>query len=749
MKLAVEKVLMAKREADARINAATIKVEMLTQRVPQNQDEVNRFNAYTKELASVAVRLEEALAKYDDEIPAFESKAKACHDEFEALSEETKKGILNTRKELSDERTELKNQLVRHPLVKLEVATFKHRTQMDVYSSVDWVNFKRQSALEEKLFEGDVNEKTLRDVNALYREYDNAAKEAKGLALAQATLVRDSEEILLDRKRLQIIRATDKNLDKKALTAEFKQSLHQAWSEHSHICFDGVANIAAENLRMLLPLIEYQNDGLADKKLNDWHERTCAWLFKDFSSALHEFQQLIMKERKENDPGKKSGEDLSQSSQMLKLARQSQDKLETILGLCKTSLEEYENLQGINKDKRVTASLKTLVDAISDTLPSRERCIQFWADKVEELEEKKSFLPQRLRAQSSRPKKSQPSSSQLQPSSSSQSKDMHETPSGIVFGQIIQEATLEQSGKWGVASTYFKDDTGNWIKDYGDTSELSQAESSTSTSQTAGRNKADEWVEKAGKIVDASIRFSENIDNEVKAIEASAIDYAEKLKKKIDSLERAIAYQAQSITNRLTKPLAELMGMQKTADESVKKQIDSVKQNIASLKKKKKELEDERDRLRDEQNIHNHKRRAPNGPSLTTLFKENQVASVVKNFPRRQNRAEDRENDWLERYTISFKSAPQGETYEDWVVHAHYDSDAPEAKPETVHMKYEKQKDFGRDEHPYHSLPLQTKTFEKIVEEAKKQEAPAQEAAVQGAQKQQGTSKKGKHKKHR
>ena len=131
------------------------------------------------------------------------------------------------------------------------------------------------------------------------------------------------------------------------------------------------------------------------------------------------------------------------------------------------------------------------------------------------------------------------------------------------------------------------------------------------------------------------------------------------------------------------------------------------------------------------------------------LFKKNQVASIVKDFPRRQNRAEGQENDWLERYTIFLKPAqgPQGEqlaTYEPWIVHAHFDSDATNAEPGRIHMKRNAEKDWGIDRNPYHSLPLRTKTLDLVKQEAQKQEAPEKDAQTQ-----QGASKKAGRRKRR
>ena len=406
-----------------------------------------------------------------------------------------------------------------------------------------------------------------------------------------------------------------------------------------------------------------------------------------------------------------AGEALSLLSQ---LDSQSQSQLEKLLRICDTGIKEYEKLEGIVRDERVIPSLKAIAEAITDTIRTHGCIVQCWTSRLQELEDKESFLPPNLRAQQ-----------RQSPAQLLLSEDMHETSDGIVVGQINQDGKLERLGKKNeVTGTYFKDDSGRWIKDYGNEPALEQLAPAAVTGQTAARDKAVKWMEKAGRIADAALRSSMEGRTAIEAIDASGDDYTTRLDKKIETLNRASSRHSVAI-NQLVDILGDLAVLP-AQDHDPKA---AVQEHLMRLKEDRRGVESLLQQVKNEQHIHARKMRDPTEANFRFLWNEGQVESIKKDFARRQNRAEGKEKDWLERYTVFIKPGPQGEQYEPWIVHAHFDSSASDAEPICVHMKRDAEKDWGVDQKPYHSLPLNQKTFDLVKENVQKQQAAPKKGA--------------------
>lgn len=322
---------------------------------------------------------------------------------------------------------------------------------------------------------------------------------------------------------------------------------------------------------------------------------------------------------------------------------------------------------------------------------------------------------------------------------------MHRTKNGIVVGRVNREGELDAlDEKEKILSTYFKDqDSGDWVGDYGDEFDLAApeqlAEPAATGGETAAREKAENLMQKVRNIVEASGKFSRKILADAEA----PCDYDDK----IGFLQRAFSNKVRAIINvnaafielkkqvqagapfredlsvflrdyylKLLQETKNDLGeqfqqtVQKARELSGEDLADTIKDYcLESLRKEKRNLDEQLQQTQWDMNIHFRKKRDPTESGFRFLQEQGQIASIVKELNRRQSI--NNTSDWLDRYVISFAKGPQGEEYEPWVVHAHYNTNAPDASPGRVHMKRHAEKDWGTELQPYHSRPLSEDTF--------------------------------------
>ena len=446
--------------------------------------------------------------------------------------------------------------------------------------------------------------------------------------------------------------------------------------------------------------LEDNKERQGNDKLQKWEQSVQRLLAEEYSAALAILDEL---EKEEKDATLNTSK-LSQEELSIKLeaATMLPGQFERIAGNCEKRATEYENLTGIVKDERLASSLKKMATDLDGCISHRERALQMWTDRVQEEKEKNCTAA----SSSSQPAPAQAPTAQSRPA---QKKSLHRTKEGVVVGRINQKGRLDGLGDTGqVIATYFRDeDSDNWVRDYDD--EPDPALSAPSLVPTAGTNeiaaheKIENLIRKTWNIVDASTRFSQKAHAEVEA----SRDYDDK----INLLHRAFSNKAWAIA-RVKDAQVELQ-----AGNTLEKDCSSPFANdLKALKEDKVKLDKHLQQTQRNMHIHSRKRRDPTEANFRFLWNEGQVASITREWERRQNR--DNAADFLERYVVSLKPGPQGEQYEPWIVHAHYDTSRSDATPKRVHMKRNAEKDWGVERQAYHSHPLSEKTFELIQQEA-------------------------------
>lgn len=711
--------------------------ECLDHGIPGNEKQMQTLKEYIEELTLAQAPLNEGIGDYEKHMPSVTSKAKACLDEFEVLSKATKEAIFRAQDKDKDLRLlmdKIKPILVSHIGTKALGVNTVTKIERNIDRVKQWLLVPRSSALVEKMSTGDFSPDVCRDVDDMIAEYVRLFEHAKKITTKQVHTIEDSEA-LLEWKHLKGLGDSHKRM----YSNDAKLLVSNGWMLHSNHSFFSVTNSIYYGLSLLLPLVLHDNNEQKNNVgLQNWHERTQSFFNKDFSPAHTEFNTIVSLElsliekddalaklKGQPDPKNLREKMMMELPLLLSLLRQWQGKLEKIFRACETSIAEYENLEGIAKDERVTSLMNAFAESITDLLYSRERSAQFWEDRLQDLEDGMSYLPSKTKTRKSRP---QPS--QTQPF---QPQNIHKTTDGLVIGQINPKGKLERLGNLkNVTDTYFRDDSDNWVRDYGDGLEDEQAAPPLSQPTVRIRH----LITEADKIVDASTQLSERVRTDIAAIDASGDDYTQRLDKKIDHLNQAISNKAKAI-NKVIDILVDLEGMQ-IKDTSSEDSIAILREKRRQLTMEKDDLLKQLEDVQKEQNIHSRKRRDPSGANFDFLREKGHVETITKNFSHRKNPTQ--KNDWLDRYTISFKSGPQGEKYEPWIVHAHFESNTPNAKPVRVHMKRDAEKDWGVDKKPYHSLPLSEKIFDLVTKEAQKKQA---------VQEKQGTSKKGGARRHR
>ena len=488
---------------------------------------------------------------------------------------------------------------------------------------------------------------------------------------------------------------------------------------HLHLC---ATESACLKLRMSMEFAMFGNGGgQENENLLKWHELTSCFTNEEYTPILIMNHRLIMEEICEMK--EQSANQLTQDKLLIRqeAARDAQNKIEKIIRGYKKRLEEYDNLDGVKKNDRVRSSLQELTDVATELFRSREYAEQFWSDKIKNLENRNnSFLPSTMRSKPSRQSTDKRTSSLPQNASpdSSRKDDFHITMEGVAFGRINEKGELDSLDNSGnVIASYFMDqDGGKWVKDYGDELDLEQQALSTapaaSSNETAAHEKTERLVQKAGNIVETSMRFSAKVMNDIEA----GNDHDDK----IGLLQRAYSEKAKAIA-KIKNLLVELKELS-TQGQSGQNPSTTLDDHLKRLQVHKNDLGKQLQQAQQAFNHHSHKRRDPTEGNFKFLWEQGQVASIVKEFNRQQNR--NNANDWLDRYVISFAQGTQGEEYEPWIVHAHYNSRAASAAPVRVHMKRNAERDWGVEQQAYHSLPLSEATFNLVKQEVQKQEAP-------------------------
>lgn len=526
---------------------------------------------------------------------------------------------------------------------------------------------------------------------------------------------------------MKIIEACDKALLHPYLhegsKSDIKNQSLQALNLISHLHFFAL-NAVYGKLQMSIEFAIFdRKKKQGDGNLRKWHELTSSVMREECDAILGMSHHLITVEMSEM--SEKSTNHLTRKELLVRqeAARDVQNKIEKIIRGGKKRLEEYDHLEEGEKNDGVRPLLRELTEAATEFLRSREYAEQFWVDKTQELKDRNdSFLPSNMRSKSSRQHTDKKTSS-LPPSASgsesSKRDDFHRTTEGVVFGRINEQAKLDSLDNKGmVVATYFKDqDNEKWVKDYGDDPESESEQPALSTTSVASgdetvvREQVARFAQKANNIAQASMRFSEKARAEV----AASNDYDDK----INLLQRAFSEKAKAVA-KIKNIEVELNDL-RPKDRTGKNLTAALKDYLKRLQAGKNDLDKQLQQAQRALNHHSHKSRDPSGGYFRFLWEEGQVASIVKEFNRQPNRSNA--NDYLDRYVISFSQGAQGEQYEPWIVHAHYDSAAPGAAPLRVHMKRNAEKDWGVEQQAYHSLPLSKETFNLVKQEAQKQEA--------------------------
>ena len=696
-----------------------------------NQQHEQKLNEYIEKLSGVREGLQKEIGNYNQDAPDKTDTAKAWLNQFDDLQEGAKAGIVNAGLVLAKEGKHDLNYIEAHTKWLLAHLHTEKISALNILSEIDLeIAFRklsilqeRQAVLEEEMCETDVSAGVLEDVEKMIARLGSLFTHCKGTAEKQANTIEECEA-LLDWKNLRILNDKDKRNE---FIQEIQKPLARGMEIHTEFSFFYVANSVVESLRLLMLLANHSNRSQENENLQNWLDLTNFWVSCDHSNAhkgLEALDELEKKLRNAKAPqGKSSTEKWSREelSVLSQLASQVLNQLEKLLRSCETSIKEYEKLEGIVKDERMIPSLKALAEAIAATISSHKRVVQFRAGKLQELEDRESYLPPNAQARRQR--------SQTQ---SILPQDMYETADGLVIGQIKQEGKLERlerlGGKGEVTGSYFKDDRAHWIRDYEEPA-LAQLTPATAAGQTTALDKTGKLMEKAGRIADKSLQSFTRTRAEVEAIDTSGDDYMTRFDKKIDVLKRASYHQSVAI-NQLAEIVGELAVMPAQDKDTPGENSKAVVENyLKRLKKDRDGVESLQTQVRNAQKIHSRKMQNPNENDLLSLWKEGEVKSVKRDFQHRQNRAEGKENDLLDRYTIFIKPGPQGEQYKPWIVHAHFDSNASKAEPALVHMKRDAEKDWGVDMKPYHSLPLNSKTFDMVEKEAQKEDPQKQQAA--------------------
>lgn len=668
-------------------------------------------------------RLMQRIAKFDDVRFDFDKKVEEAHSEallvvksFDALPKADKDSFYSANDKLK----------WAVDIAKKAFISCKNQKMIALLEKADMWNtrilgeYKLSSSKYETLETSSTNYSGAihKDVEEAIAGFDKAAQLSMEVAKERSKDIESIDNALLDPF---LVEFPDKNRDieKIATDARFKNLVPYAMGMS---CAKGKSHL-------LIKLVMLDNkEQQGNENLKKWHALAKSFITQEYAVAKSVSYRLTLEERKvAHTTGALSREEVQIR---LEAAREGRSQFEKAIRTCEKTIEGYEKLEGIVKDDRMTSSLQELKTTMTSFAQAREFAVQFWTDKLQEFQDQSgSFLPAHLQLKSSQKKADKTSSSQRsseQPESSRQP-GFHRTMEGVVFGCINENNELnglDENGK--VIATYFEDrDNSKWVKDYGDQAELDQPAAPTVVpvapdKTTAVREKINRIVQKADNIAKASQRFSQKKLAEI----AASSDYGDKF----NSLNLAYSGKFKAIL-ALQSLLVDLeFELKEPQDQNLpgEKLIAELKGHLARLQKEKQELGGQVAKAKENLDHHSYKRRDPTGATFELLREQGQVASIKKEFNRRQSR--NNADDWLDRYVISFVQGAQGEEYEPWIVHAHYNSDAVSAAPVRVHMKRNAEKDWGVEQQAYHSPSLSQGTFNLVKKEAQKQDAPSTSA---------------------
>lgn len=606
-----------------------------------------------------------------------------------------------------------------------------------IHGKYERVHSKNEALMEKAPFT-DHSGTIHKEVEEVIAKYDKVYQESMAVSLKRIEVIKDCDKVCTH-SFLMGDRQGKQNIEKYATNARVK-----------NVSSCSFAMVSAKNKsHLLIELVMLDNkEQQENESLRKWRALAESFITQEYVAATSVSCRLTQEEL----TGTRNISQLSREEVQIRLeaARDGMSQFEKAIRTCEKTIEAYEKLEGIAKDDRVPLSLQELKTAMVTFAQAREFAVPFWAEQLQALEDRnKSFLPAHLQSKSLQKKADKKLASQqsnVQPESS-RKPDFHETTEGIVFGHINEKGelnSLDENEK--VIATYFKDqDSGKWVKDYGDEADVFQPVSMVapvaSGKTTAVGEKAGRIALKAGNIAKASQCFSESRLVDM----AASNDYDDKF----NSLNRAYSEKLQAIgalKNLLVDLEFELKEPQ-AQDLPGEKLIAELNAHLECLQTEKQKLSKQVAQAKKELDRHTFKRRDPTGLTFEALLKQDQVDSVTKDVNVNRRPSHNNANDWLDRYEISFVKGAQGEKYERWVVHAHYNSVASDAKPVRVHMKRYAERDWGPEKQPYHSPPLRQETFDKLknFDQLKKKEQQLQ----QEARKQQAPSAKKGNKKRR
>ena len=677
----------------------------------ERQDYLEQLNLLIKKFDEVIIDFERKMAEFFSEsLPILES--------FDALPKSDKNSFYQANNKLEFAVATAKKTFIACNKVRASALLSKADTwNACIFGEVERLQPKYKTLIQEAsspAHSGTIH----KDVEEIIVSFDKSAQRSMAVTAQGIEVIEDFDKMLTN-PLLNPLLIEDpqqkQDIAKCPIEARIKNIFPHAMVMQSAKCKSHV-------LMKLVMLNNKEQQG--NNNLQRWHALTEFFIMQEYQVAWSVNYNLALKEREELE--NRDSPSREEVQLMLDAAREGLSQFEKAIRTCEKTIEGYEKLEGVVKDDRMTSSLQELKTAMAAFLQAREFTVQFWIDKLQELEDKNdTFLPAHLQSKSSQKKAdktlaSQQSSAQ---SESSRQSGFYKTTEGVVFGCVNEQGELDgldEKGK--VIATYFMDQDGStWVKDYGDEADVPQSVSTVapvvSGKITAVREKIERIVQKADNIAKASLRFSQNKLAKI----ASGSDYDDKF----TSLNHAYSEKLKAI-RALRDLLVDLEFELKESqgqDLPGKKLMAELNAQLARLQEDKQELGKQVAQAKKELDHHTFKGRNPTGTTFQSLLEQGQVASVKKEFNRRQSR--NNADDWLDRYVISFAKGAQGEEYEPWIVHAHYQSSAAGTAPVRVHMKRNAEKDWGVEQQAYHSPPLSQDIFNLVKQEAQKQEAPS------------------------
>lgn len=696
--------------------------------VMASEDQESGPQHHLEQIDKLIPEFDEVIADFDKKLAEFSQKTLPNFESFDALSDTDKNDFYRANDKLKETVDRAKKIFLACEQEKISALTWKAgMSTYRIHGKYERLHSKYNALVERSPF-ADHSGTIHKDVEEVIAGYDKVSQESRAVTAETIEIVKDCDKVcahpflMENRQEKQII-------EELATTARVK---------NIGSCSYAMASAANKSHLLIELAMLDRKEQQGNENLRKWHAFAKSFITQEYAAARSVSNRLTYEEQHAQDQNLNR---LSREEVQIRLeaAREGMNQFEKAIRTCEKTIEGYEKLEGIAKNDRMTLSLQELKTAMATFAQAREFAVPLWTERLQALEAlNDSFLPAHLQSKSSQKKTNKKPASQqsnVQPEPS-RKPGFHKTTEGIVFGHINAKDelnSLDENEK--VIATYFKDqDSGKWVKDYGDEADVSQPVSTVAPvapdKTTAVGEKADRIALKAGNIAKASQRFSESRLADM----AASNDYDDKF----NLLNRAYSEKLQAIRT-LQSLLVDLefeLKEPQAQDLPGEKLIAELKAHLECLQKEKQKLSMQVAQAQEERDHHTFKSGAPTGTAFEALLEQGQVASVTKEFNRRQSY--NNANDWLDRYVISFAKGAQGEEYEPWVVHAHYNSAVPGAEPVCMHMKRNDEKDWGSG--AYHSR-LRRETFDRLNK--------IEQQLQQGAQKQQASSAKKGNRKRR